>query len=117
MTAVKFPVDVGKHISTHTLRKEGDLRRRDQRHAGHRISTHTLRKEGDNPEIPLVADDPVFQPTPSARRVTIIRNHDKYVLDKFQPTPSARRVTFMQRMNIYAEMVFQPTPSARRVTL
>ena len=34
------------------------------------ISTHTLRKEGDATVRRLDVDDIIFQPTPSARRVT-----------------------------------------------
>ena len=34
------------------------------------ISTHTLRKEGDIEAVEDVSHDAQFQPTPSARRVT-----------------------------------------------
>ena len=56
------------------------------------ISTHTLRKEGDFRFIKRKISGAIFQPTPSARRVTSVL----IVLQKelgFQPTPSARRVT------------------------
>ena len=38
-------------ISTHTLRKEGDLVGLRADESLNRISTHTLRKEGDNKQI------------------------------------------------------------------
>ena len=49
MPDVKDIKDQG--ISTHTLRKEGDGRRRRAEGAEHPISTHTLRKEGDSKSI------------------------------------------------------------------
>ena len=79
------------------------------------ISTHTLRKEGDYSWSRPKDIYKSFQPTPSARRVTMIRallnahtvisthtlrkeGDQKHILERvgntiFQPTPSARRVT------------------------
>ena len=61
---------LGMEISTHTLRKEGD---RDESVPGliAAISTHTLRKEGDSDALSSHSSAGKFQPTPSARRVTI----------------------------------------------
>ena len=56
------------------------------------ISTHTLRKEGDL-GIAWFA----------------------YRFLKFQPTPSARRVT-ISALIVVSAAIFQPSPSARRVT-
>ena len=58
------------HISTHTLRKEGDSVSFDVIQNHFLISTHTLRKEGDASASAFVRFTRVFQPTPSARRVT-----------------------------------------------
>ena len=80
-----------------------------------KISTHTLRKEGDLMGLKALDDAQEFQPTPSARRVTsdlfidwrliMISTHTlrkegdeeavraKLGATAFQPTPSARRVT------------------------
>ena len=101
------------------------------------ISTHTLRKEGDLLLLRLLDVLPVFQPTPSARRVTPVAAAPPPSI-VFQPTPSARRVT--NDGKIYPILIsisthtlrkegdsvqslccanvrrFQPTPSARRVT-
>ena len=60
-------------ISTHTLRKEGDPDLPVMEWGPHMISTHTLRKEGDFRAAPFGAPLLVFQPTPSARRVTLHR--------------------------------------------
>ena len=56
------------------------------------ISTHTLRKEGDIASSSTVNYRSVFQPTPSARRVTPLTGQSRKH-HRFQPTPSARRVT------------------------
>ena len=56
-------------ISTHTLRKEGDDVIQHTR-LTECISTHTLRKEGDQRKYHSVTSPTIFQPTPSARRVT-----------------------------------------------
>ena len=53
-----------------TIRKEGDANHFQNRHSS-AISTHTLRKEGDYNRRPRPAKGREFQPTPSARRVTI----------------------------------------------
>ena len=58
-------------ISTHTLRKEGDVIRFIIS-AICVISTHTLRKEGDHRVSYDAAELCLFQPTPSARRVTSV---------------------------------------------
>ena len=102
------------------------------------ISTHTLRKEGDFLDVPTLDNIVLFQPTPSARRVTILLADYIHHHGIFQPTPSARRVTTKEIIE-YADLVisthtlrkegdstaymicmltcrFQPTPSARRVT-
>ena len=60
-------------ISTHTLRKEGDARNNPsafQDIIASYISTHTLRKEGDGTIYSTASWAKLFQPTPSARRVT-----------------------------------------------
>ena len=62
------------------------------------ISTHTLRKEGDITSLRNKYYRAKFQPTPSARRVTVLEQHDEE-LKSFQPTPSARRVT-AKKLNI-----------------
>ena len=59
-------------ISTHTLRKEGDIRERCKEADKTLISTHTLRKEGDIATRELKRIRKGFQPTPSARRVTLV---------------------------------------------
>ena len=104
-----------KSISTHTLRKEGD-------ELFSRIAIHLLifqptpsarRVTICNISIPPRRQQ--FQPTPSARRVTNSTSHGSS-MPKFQPTPSARRVTTAARADSAARQTFQPTPSARRVT-
>ena len=40
------------------------------------ISTHTLRKEGDIVITPHIVKTILFQPTPSARRVTAVKSSD-----------------------------------------
>ncbi len=57
-------------ISTHTLRKEGDELTVDFFRIKQLISTHTLRKEGDVGTGLSFLKKSLFQPTPSARRVT-----------------------------------------------
>ena len=107
-----------QRISTHTLRKEGDCYATKAPQAPE-ISTHTLRKEGDGASLIGAICETIFQPTPSARRVTSDLLSDSYsyaisthtlrkegdnsraILDfltqSFQPTPSARRVTDARR--------------------
>ena len=64
--------EIGKAvISTHTLRKEGDWSSRNIVREPSIISTHTLRKEGDLDDLLISQQRYIFQPTPSARRVTI----------------------------------------------
>ena len=80
------------------------------------ISTHTLRKEGDITSVKIEYDYYVFQPTPSARRVTMIelrtRQHSRI------STHTLRKEGDSHVLTAYlAHEVFQPTPSARRVTL
>ena len=58
----------------------------------------------------------VFQPTPSARRVTHHCHRQYRTRFAFQPTPSARRVTVYDSSPSPFVVKFQPTPSARRVT-
>ena len=52
-----------------TIRKEGDANHFQNRHSS-AISTHTLRKEGDIHTLFDIFWFGQFQPTPSARRVT-----------------------------------------------
>ncbi len=72
VTILVFPCTRMMRISTHTLRTEGDS---DPAVAATylEISTHTLRTEGDSSLPTRVAILPRFQPTPSARRVTLGR--------------------------------------------
>ena len=51
-------------ISTHTLRKEGDLVAAVNELHGDIISTHTLRKEGDDCTIRAIAKATDFNPHP-----------------------------------------------------
>ena len=53
------------------------------------ISTHTLRKEGDAVILVFVRVIHIFQPTPSARRVTVIA--DQYELDDDISTHTLRK--------------------------
>ena len=91
-------------ISTHTLRKEGDYQAWCL-NIGDLISTHTLRKEGDIFPHADTYTGVLFQPTPSARRVTpqplvaALKDH------RFQPTPSARRVTLSTMINYAVRMI------------
>ena len=102
-------------ISTHTLRKEGDIKEdapcyllclfqptpSARRVTGrsiddkplHVISTHTLRKEGDSMISPTVCGTVIS--THTLRKEGDARDGEQYVhTSTFQPTPSARRVTF-----------------------
>ena len=74
-------------ISTHTLRKEGDFELRYKDCKLILISTHTPRKEGDRLSGHAVAGMPEFQPTPSARRVTIVVSAAMKVIFDFNPHP------------------------------
>ena len=51
-------------ISTHTLRKEGDLCVRRNIYIAALISTHTLRKEGDGLDVPPTVIYQNFNPHP-----------------------------------------------------
>ena len=73
-------------ISTHTLRKEGDLIPAGFNVAVN-ISTHTLRKEGDLHDADVNGDDSEFQPTPSARRVTLDKVNKTVRICHFNPHP------------------------------
>ena len=53
------------------------------------ISTHTLRKEGDLEEREKALTDKIFQPTPSARRVTVVL--DKFLGDLVISTHTLRK--------------------------
>ena len=55
----------------------------DSRH----ISTHTLRKEGDGVVSVSASADAEFQPTPSARRVTFLLSYYIYINQDFNPHP------------------------------
>ena len=69
-------------ISTHTLRKEGDDCFTLYLCRLFHISTHTLRKEGDDRSNCLDIVCSKFQPTPSARRVTLnigLMQGDRYI--------------------------------------
>ena len=100
-------------ISTHTLRKEGDLRAYAITGRQH-ISTHTLRKEGDCSPPRLVIRLAEFQPTPSARRVTTFKSYARAGFNKFQPTPSARRVTGFSASEKPFTKHFNPHPPQGR---
>ena len=104
------------YISTHPLRKEGDCSHSLTARAVIEISTHPLRKEGDRHIRVWSVICGLFQPTPSARRVTLNPRDHRTSNEQFQPTPSARRVT-RRRHPTPTNSIFQPTPSARRVTL
>ena len=73
-------------ISTHTLREEGDQYAA-LSHGVYLISTHTLREEGDLTAIHWLSRSHRFQPTPSARRVTVRPPGDWRGADYFNPHP------------------------------
>ena len=70
MTFTYISLIISALISTHTLRKEGDSAAVSNSKDYVNISTHTLRKEGDTMAQDQYKTQPLFQPTPSARRVT-----------------------------------------------
>ena len=67
-------------------------------HQKNSISTHTLRKEGDYINGKPFVGTELFQPTPSARRVTLCTSILLEQAIIFQPTPSARRVTIARAL-------------------
>ena len=81
---------------------------------GKAISIHALREEGDIPPCNPLPGWTGFLSTPSARRATRLRPWAAFV-QKFLSTPSARRATESGLCDgFYA--IFLSTPSARRAT-
>ena len=103
------------------------------------ISTHTLRKEGDLIGIAVSRKLNSFQPTPSARRVTLYVSDGDYCSgyisthtlrkegdERGRTTPSETRIISTHTLRKEGDVAmqaftrtkpeFQPTPSARRVT-
>ena len=85
-------------------------------HSDSDISTHTLRKEGDVARPERQRTDERFQPTPSARRVT--KNSENAAKNSEISTHTLRKEgDFEQTQRVAIMLSFQPTPSARRVTI
>ena len=81
---------------------------------GRQISIHALREEGDGFWAAQRLSTTVFLSTPSARRATPGRLTFA-ISDSFLSTPSARRATEGSEGN-YKYYIFLSTPSARRAT-
>ena len=124
-------------ISIHSLRMEGDLRKKSVAN-WLIISIHSLRMEGDRPFLPDLHILIIFQSTPSAWRETSEHRcssavapisihslrmegdmplHRAFmILLTFQSTPSAWRETLLIASAIHCTQSFQSTPSAWRET-
>ena len=79
------------------------------------ISTHTLRKEGDGSTQPCSRFAQLFQPTPSARRVTMTAGLILFAI-KISTHTLRKEGDAIILMLFRIVHIFQPTPSARRVT-
>ena len=100
-------------ISIHSLRMEGDLRKKSVAN-WLIISIHSLRMEGDRPFLPDLHILIIFQSTPSAWRETETTLSRQGGL-LFQSTPSAWRET-NKNIKYTLQKLFQSTPSAWRET-
>ena len=73
-------------ISTHALREEGDDKAQ-RFYGGDAISTHALREEGDPFRAAFSGQQPLFLPTPSARRATLLHRGWMGLNPNFYPRP------------------------------
>ena len=71
-TAIDVSGQIGRQISIHALREEGDLTSMVSGYVEPLISIHTLREEGDTAESGTYLKSMLFLSTPSARRATVL---------------------------------------------
>ena len=83
---------------------------------GRQISIHALREEGDQEQLLAEINRRRFLSTPSARRATSAANTPA-ATSAFLSTPSARRATTTILTALRHLEKFLSTPSARRATL
>ena len=91
---------LGKAISIHALREEGD-RRTVMMDMGIEISIHALREEGDSNGAPSLWPPARFLSTPSARRATGNRPRHTAGHSDFYPRPPRGGRQQKQRQNLY----------------
>ena len=90
-TAIDVSGQIGRQISIHALREEGDLSA-SYYYTFSKISIHALREEGDQEQLLAEINRRRFLSTPSARRATSAANTPA-ATSAFLSTPSARRAT------------------------
>ena len=90
-TAIDVSGQIGRQISIHALREEGDLSA-SYYYTFSKISIHALREEGDQEQLLAEINRRRFLSTPSARRATWTATLRRS-FTKFLSTPSARRAT------------------------